>query len=208
MKYLEVVEGRRSVRRFFPEAVPEEDIKEIIRLGTMAPSAGGKEAWRFIAVTNPEVKEKMKELVQKKLYSLAVHGGYASPEKFSKRRNSVLFAEAPLALVVLSKSYRSDIDEMMERCGYAGAEIDYLRMRPDLQTIGGVTHNILLAAYALGYGSCWMNAANVTRHEIEELLNVTPPWSMAAIVAIGRPAREAAPKKARKSVEEILEIIP
>jgi nitroreductase len=207
MEYIQVVEGRRSVRVFAPELVPEEDIKEIIRIGTLAPSAGGKEDWRFLAVVNQEVKRKMKELVQKKLFAIAQQTGHDDPEKYSNRKSSILFADAPLALVVLTKPYRSSIDEVMNTCGYAEAEIDYLRMRPDLQTIGGVIHNILLAAYTLGYGSCWMVAPNIARHELEQLLGVSPPWSIAAVVAIGRPAQKVTPKKAKKAVEDILEII-
>lgn len=206
MDFIKVVEGRRSIRNFLPDPVPEEDIKEIIRIGTLAPSAGNQQDWRFLAVVNPEVKKQMKELVQKKQFSIAVHAGEKNPENYSNRFSSILFADAPLALVVLTKVYRGKMDELMIASGYAEAEIDILRMRPDIQTIGGVIQTILLAAYSLDYGSCWMVAPNTARHELENLLNVSPPWSIAAIVAIGRPAKTPTHKKV-KPISEVLEII-
>lgn len=206
MDFLEVVKGRRSIRRFLPDPVPEEDIREIIRIGTLAPSAGNMQDWRFQAVVNQELKDRMKEIVQRKLYSIAEQAGEKNPESYSQRHSSILFAGAPVALVVQTRPYRGKTDELMKMCGYAEAEIDYLRMRPDIQTIGGLVQTILLAAYSLGYGSCWMVAPNTARHELEGLLKVAPPWSMAAVVAIGRPVKEPG-KKEVKPLSEVLEII-
>jgi len=95
---------------------------------------------------------------------------------------------------------------MMQVCGYSEAEIDYLRMRPDLQTIGGLIQNILLAAYSLSYGSCWLTGPNFARHELEHLLNISHPWSLAAIIAIGRVGKEPGNKKI-KPLDNVLEFI-
>ena len=206
MDFIDVIKGRRSIRHFLNDPIHEEDIKQIIRIGTLAPSAGNKQDWRFKAILNPDLKKKMRDIIQSKTLFLAKHAGEENAEVFSQRRNMTLFADAPLALVILSKSYRSKIDEILKICGYSEAEIDYLRMRPDLQTIGGLIQTILLAAYNLNYGSCWMVAPNIARHELEQLLNVPLPWSIAAIVAIGRYEKEAETKKIR-DLSEVLEII-
>lgn len=206
MEFKKVVEGRRSIRQFLDDPVPENDIKQIIELATIAPSAGNKQDWHFIAITNPELKNNMKETLQKKLISLARNAGKENPERYGYHQTSILFADAPLALVVLTKPYRSKIDDMLSACGYAEAEIDYMRMRPDLQTIGGAIQTLLLAAYTLNYGSCWMAAPNVARHELEQLLEISPPWSIAAIIAIGRPAKEPGQRKL-KPLSEVLDII-
>ena len=206
MDFIDAVKGRRSIRHFLNDPIHEEDIKQIIRIGTLAPSAGNKQDWRFKAILNPDLKKKMRDIIQSKTLFLAKHAGEENAEVFSQRRNMTLFADAPLALVILSKSYRSKIDEILKICGYSEAEIDYLRMRPDLQTIGGLIQTILLAAYNLNYGSCWMVAPNIARHELEQLLNVPLPWSIAAIVAIGRYEKEAETKKIR-DLSEVLEII-
>lgn len=38
MNYKDVVEGRRSIRKFKSEQVPKEVLEEILRQGTLAPS--------------------------------------------------------------------------------------------------------------------------------------------------------------------------
>jgi nitroreductase len=205
--FIEVAKGRRSIRHFLPEPVPEEDIEQIIQIGTsFAPSAGNRQDWRIKAILHADVKRKMREFIQSKALSIAEQAGEDSPEAYSHRHNSTFFADAPAALVILSKPYKSKTVELMEICGYSQAEIDYLLMRPDLQTIGGLIQTILLAAYTLNYGSCWMVAPNIARHELEKFLKVESPWSIAAIVAIGRYEKKKASKKL-KDLSEILEII-
>lgn len=206
MDFIDAVKGRRSIRHFLNDPVHEEDIKQIIRIGMLAPSAGNKQDWRVKAILNPDLKKKMRDIIQSKTLFLAKHAGEENAEVFSQRRNMTLFADAPLVLVISSRSYRSKIDEILKICGYSEAEIDYLRMRPDLQTIGGLIQTILLAAYNLNYGSCWMVAPNIARHELEQLLNITLPWSIAAIVAIGRYEKKVGTKKIR-DLSEVLEII-
>ena len=206
MDFIDAVKGRRSIRHFLNDPVHEEDIKQIIRIGMLAPSAGNKQDWRVKAILNPDLKKKMRDIIQSKTLFLAKHAGEENAEVFSQRRNMTLFADAPLVLVISSRSYRSKIDEILKICGYSEAEIDYLRMRPDLQTIGGLIQTILLAAYNLNYGSCWMVAPNIARHELEQLLNITLPWSIAAIIAIGRYEKKVGTKKIR-DLSEVLEII-
>ena len=207
MDFVKVVEGRRSIRTFLPEPVPEADIKEIIRLGMLAPSAGNRQDWRFLAISNHELKNEIKKLVQEKSEEIAEQAGEEEPEKARDKHTSILFADAPLAVVVLTRFFRSKTDEMLRQSGYAEAEIDYLRMRPDLQSIGGLIQTMLLAAHNLGYGGCWMVAPNIARHEIEKLLEIRPPWSMAALLAFGQPSKKERGGKIVKPLEQALEII-
>ncbi len=61
MEFKEVAQRRRSVRSYTGEKIPKEDIKEIIRIGHMAPSAGNRQARDFIIVQDEEEKEKLVE---------------------------------------------------------------------------------------------------------------------------------------------------
>ncbi len=59
MEFEEVVSKRRSVRSFKDEDIPEEEIREIIRIGHEAPSAGNLQARDFIIVRDEEEKKKL-----------------------------------------------------------------------------------------------------------------------------------------------------
>jgi nitroreductase len=56
---VEIIKGRRSIRRFKPDVIPEEDLVRILEAATWAPSAGNAQPWRFIVVRGPELKRKL-----------------------------------------------------------------------------------------------------------------------------------------------------
>lgn len=43
---------RRSIRKYTAEPVSRQDIEEIIKAGTAAPSAKNRQPWRFVVVTD------------------------------------------------------------------------------------------------------------------------------------------------------------
>ena len=53
------IKSRRSIRRFSPEPIDEGDIKDIVKTGFSAPSAGNRQPWRVVIVTNQEVKDQL-----------------------------------------------------------------------------------------------------------------------------------------------------
>lgn len=189
MEFTEVVEGRRSIRHFIDEEIPEQDIRRIITLGSLAPNAGSRQDWRCLALTDKEKINEIKKYIQDRLEYLARRTGKDNPQQYRNRFSAILFADAPVVLIFLTRPYRSSVDELLQESGYSEAEIDCLRMRPDIQTISAMIQNVLLASHMMGYGTCWMVAPNIARHQIENLLEIRPPWSIAAFVALGRAAK-------------------
>ncbi len=61
MEFEEVVEKRRSVRRFTDDDVPRDIIDRILKIGHKAPSAGNNQAREFIVVRDQRVKSKIVE---------------------------------------------------------------------------------------------------------------------------------------------------
>jgi len=59
MSLVDVIISRRSIRRYDRKKVPEDVLKKILEAGRQAPSAGNKQPWHFIIVTDEEIKEKL-----------------------------------------------------------------------------------------------------------------------------------------------------
>lgn len=59
MSVLDLIMNRRSIRRYRTDEIPQDTVERILEAGRYAPSADNKQPWHFIAVTNPEVKEKL-----------------------------------------------------------------------------------------------------------------------------------------------------
>jgi nitroreductase len=85
MEVLEAIKGRRSIRAFKSQAVPEETINKLIEAACWAPSAGNIQPWEFIIVQNNEIKRRLVEA--------------ALGQEF--------IAEAPVVIVVCANEERS-----------------------------------------------------------------------------------------------------
>lgn len=53
--------GRRSVRAFSEQMIPEEAVKNCIRIAGTAPSGANRQPWTFVLVRNREVKRAIRE---------------------------------------------------------------------------------------------------------------------------------------------------
>ncbi|MGQ9825498.1 MAG: nitroreductase family protein [Desulfotomaculales bacterium] len=206
MELREAVLGRRSIRRFKNEPVPEEVIEEIIGLAVHAPTPGNTQMWGFHVVLSREVKERLAKTIAAALEKIAIEAGRSGDWLEGPRRSATFFVEAPVLIAVSTERYRSKVDETMAAAGHPQSFIDELRCRPDLQGIGAAVQTMLLAAYEKGLGTCWMTGPMAARPELEKILGITPPRSLAAFVALGYPDQEPGPKKL-KSVLELVEFI-
>ena len=56
---LQTILHRRSIRRFAPEQIPEEDLERILQAGLYAPSAGGRQGVLFAVCQDRAVNERL-----------------------------------------------------------------------------------------------------------------------------------------------------
>ena len=205
MDLLEAVEGRRSVRKFTGDPVPKEDLREIVETASWAANAGNKQMWRFLAITNQGVKEEMFGAISGAFGNLYEKAG--TGEKAPGRTHyATFFVDAPVAIAVLVEPYFTKADTLLKQLEVPEAERAELRQYPNIQSLGAAIQVLCLAAYAKGYGTCWMTGPNLARKELETILKVESPWSLLAIIALGRPAETPAPRP-RKPVDGILTFI-
>lgn len=86
---LDVIKTRRSIRKFKSEMIPEELLDKIIEAGTYAATGRGKQSPIILAVTNPEVRDKLSR------WNADIMGTDSDP-----------FYGAPVVLVVLADKAR------------------------------------------------------------------------------------------------------
>lgn len=88
MELLDLIQNRRSYRKFKPTAVEEEKIKKLTQAALMAPAGKRFNEWEFVVVTDKETLKKLSE---------------------SKDGGADFVADAPLAIVVLTDRETGDI---------------------------------------------------------------------------------------------------
>ena len=88
--------------------------------------------------------------------------------------------EAPVIMVVCTNINRTAI-----RYGERG------RTLYCIQDTAAAIQNILLAAYTMGYGTCWVGAFN--EQKVKEILNIPRDIRPVALITIGIPAERPTP---------------
>jgi nitroreductase len=82
MDLVEGIHTRRSIRQFTEKPVAREQLIEIIKAGTWAPSGRNNQPWRFVIITDPGLRG---ELAGHTKYSAVIEGAPACVAVFADR---------------------------------------------------------------------------------------------------------------------------
>jgi nitroreductase len=197
MDVFEAMKGRQSIRKFRKDAVPREHILRMVEAASWAPTAGNSQNFRFIVVQEKETLARMRGIVDEIVSR--VTGKETGKEKATTHN---LFAFAPAAVCVVGSPYESLTDRALREKDPDRHRARRFQVNPGLQGVSAGIAQFLLAAYALGYGTCWMTGSLIAKPELESALSVRPPEELIAIVALGKPD-DTHPKPPRRPAEEI-----
>ena len=211
MNNLDFIYKRHSIRKFKDQDIPMDDIKELIKAATYAPSGKNAQNWHFVVIKNTNKIKEIANIVEHKNAELASYtddeGLKKSFTKFVKYHT--VFKNAPILIIVFASHYESTGLELLKAKEASSKELHkLLRPSPGIQNIGAAMENLLLAAANMGYGGCWMTGPNYANKEIEEYINLDKEgYYMAAMTPLGVPEESELKSPPRKPLEEVLTII-
>lgn len=201
---LELMQKRRSIRRFKPEVPPDDDILKLIEAAVAAPSATNRQPWRFLIAKKKKHFEIIAEAVDKARQNYI---SLISPEYRSEFSNYALhfmsFQNAPIIILPIYRAFQGISALMKENSPRKG--MAFLRTYEHNTALMGVSlaiQNILLMSEAIGLGSCCMTGPLIARVEIEKGLQVPKGWQIAAVIAVGYPD-ETPEHPGRKKLEMV-----
>jgi nitroreductase len=201
MEFKQVLESRCSVRVFTPEKIKNEDLREMVRLGAMAPSVNNYQPWKFIVITNRAILQKMATIVSEKISGLPANNSQTSANIISQVEwFATFFRQAPALIALIMDKSETVLEKSVT---LSPEEINRMRNFPDIQSAGACIQNILLAATDLGYGACWLSAPLMAKEELENVLEIQSSSSLMAFVAVGKSLHPPKPKN-RKNIDDIL----
>ena len=191
----EVIERRRSIRRFQKKGVSKEMILQILEAARQAPSAKNAQPWRFL-VLGPQsrnaalnamdagVRCRMDAVANRPLLADAIH-------------TLRIMKSAPVLILVVNPAGGTPADSVS---GWARvAEL------LDAMSVGAAVENLLLEAVALGLGALWIGNTFFAYDEIAAALEIQ--GQLLGAVAVGWPDETSEPRP-RKSMEEIAGFLP
>ncbi|MEK3882854.1 nitroreductase family protein [Paenibacillus sp. PL2-23] len=185
LSFTNIVEGRRSVRKYDSSAVvTEQEIRELLELATKAPSSSNLQPWRFLVVTDPELKAKLLPI--------------AFNQQQVVEASAIIIVLADLEMYTLSDK----IYESAAAAGYMTEEVKnnmvanstrmYSSLPPErLKEIavfdtGLVAMQLMLAARTKGYDTVPMGGYN--RDQVKELFGISDRYLPTLMLPIGKAA--------------------
>ena len=204
MELKKAIESRTSVRTYKNEPVPLEDLKEMVRLASLAPSIADSQPWKFIIITNKNLLEDMALKVAKHLATIPENESIASKNiKSQVEWFATFFQDAPALIALAMEKYESVLEKGVTM---SHDEINRIRNYPNFQTAGACIQNMLLAAVDMDYGACWLSAPMMAKETLEQMLELDEKHNLIAFVAVGKPAGIPV-KKPAPDVNERIRII-
>jgi len=179
----DAIEGRRTVRAFGPDPVPDQTVTEIFEAGTWAPSHGNKQPWEFVLI-GPATRAGLAMRYQAMLEAGPLKNAeLAEARKQALRNFAKDFGGAPLLFAVVCPPATTDLDRYDFPLAAAAA-----------------LQNIFLAAWERRIGGVWLSIGS--NPQIRELLGVQPGSTVAGIVAMGFPDSVPAPQPRAQAADK------
>lgn len=178
---VEAIKKRRSVRAYDPKPLPEDVIKEIIGAGNEAPSGMNSQPWRFVVVREEGLKRRLLLAALPNAKKLLEHVKETNPERhaqITKRFEEMedpIYYSAPAVVFVIGRGLFAP-----HSCPLA-------------------CQNIMLAAYSLGVGSCWVGFGSMVTEdsEVGKALELKDGEEIYGPILLGYPKTYPEPPKKR-----------
>lgn len=179
MDVFEALYTTRAMRRVSPDPVPEEVAAAILDAAVRAPSGGNSQNWRFVVVTEPEVREKLAPVYHRAWAQLQDTVYRRRWEKAQERGD-----EATLG-VIRSAEWLADNFGRVPMWLFV-----FSRNDPSGASTYPAVWSAMLAARAHGVGTCLTTILGTFEQDaVCELLEVPADrgWQLSAAVSCGYP---------------------
>ena len=182
---LKTINTRRSVRAYESKKISKDIINAIVEAGNNAPSAMNSQPWRFVVVEAESLHKQMVETAKINAKKILEDINASNPERYQqiiKRYEELedpIYYSAPAIIFVIGSGIYADLS-----CPLA-------------------CENMLLAAFSLGLGSCWVQFGSLItdNKEIKGALDLKEDEKIFGPIIIGYP--KAIPQPPEKKAPQI-----
>lgn len=176
-----LIRGRRSIRRYQPQPVPQPVVLALLEAARWAPSAHNRQPWRFCVVTSDAAKAELSRRMSEQ-WQRDLDADGADPATIA-RRIAISHARLTASPVLIVPSVT-----MEEMDVYADEQRNQAEYIMAVQSVALACENLLLAAYDLGLGASWLCAPLFVPALVRAALDLPDHWQPQAILTVGYPA--------------------
>jgi nitroreductase len=196
--YLKFVMSRRSIRKYTNEKILRTQIERMIEAACWAPSSHNRQGWKFIVFEDhnliEELAEETRQLVKK---ALANTNRLMASQADELIHYSGAFDQAPVVVLVMHKKSPAMGKSMLNTATGELASGEAISAAMACQ-------NLLLAANAMGLGTCVMTAPLLAGAVWNSLEDLPLGYEPTCLITVGYPSEvPSAPK--RKKLKHVVE---
>ncbi len=192
LDFWQLIEGRRSIRRYQDRPIPNQVLDDLLRAATWAPSAHNRQPWRFCVVTQLTSKQQLSNAMGEQ-WRRDLSADNADPAFIEKRisiSQTRMMGAAALIVAALS---------MIDMDVYPDQARSHAEWTMAVQGTALACQNLLLAAHHHQLGACWMCAPLFVPDLVRTVLDLPSDWQPQALITLGYPAEEK--RKDRAAIE-------
>lgn len=212
MDILVAIEERRSSRAFLDRPVERPLLENLLRLSAQAPSAINLQPWEFVVVSGEE-KCRLSRTLLKRLREKKIRCGPGSakplPERLVERQRQLLRVLSPT--LPEGTDFETFVNE--GSCDFYGAPtaviltLDEVFSSARLTDLGITAGYLVLAAHALGLGTCPIGLITAFEEDIREELSLPDSKKVVLGIAVGYPDPGAPVNRSRSRREPLKELV-
>ncbi|WP_171171350.1 nitroreductase family protein [Streptomyces sp. I05A-00742] len=187
--------GRRTVRQFSADPVPEQVVRDAIACAATAPSGAHQQPWTFVLVKDPEVRRGIREAAEEE--ERVSYAGRLGEEWLAALRPlgtdevKPHLTDAPALIVVFQQRYWLGEDGVRRKHYYVDESV-------------GIAVGMLLSALHLSGLAALVHTPSPMRF-LAEALGRPVNEKAFAVIPVGYPADDCrVPDLVRKSLEQVL----
>ncbi|MFH0844550.1 MAG: nitroreductase [Pseudomonadota bacterium] len=195
------IKGRRTIRKFKPEMLPQNTVREILEEARWAPSWGNTQSWEFFVVTGDTLEKFKKANTEKILAGKSSPPEIPMPKEWhddlNKRYiNTIKVMLGSLTIEREDKAARNELyGKMYSLFGAPCLIVACLDKRLSIEyamlDMGLIIQTICLLAHEKGLGTCIMASSIRYPELLRELLPIPDSKVIAMGIALGYPDRES-----------------
>jgi F420 biosynthesis protein FbiB-like protein len=190
------IHGRRSVRAYRPDPIPEDDLAAILDAARWAPSPHNAEPWRFAVLRDAAAKERLVTAMGQRWAADLTRDGVALDVIDRELRESHRrITEAPVVVIVSLTSEGLD--------AYPDSKRQQAELLMAAHSVGSAVQNIMLAAYARGVATGWMCAPLFCPEVVVGALGLPTELSPQGLITMGYPVDWPKLRK-RRAIDDLV----
>ncbi len=197
--FLQLVQTRRSIRRFKPDPLPEDYVNKILEAARYAPSGANSQPWEIVVLTDKAVKDKIVDIVKEASVGSYKLGQTRPKDERHPGDERLMdhpgFQDAPVFVILFG-------DKRLEAT-YPMSAYVYDRASITPSSLANAFLYMQLAATSLGLAAQWVTATAqpLPQALIKQMLGMPQEYTLYDTMVVGYPNQTPRPRLIRTREE-------